>query len=77
MTPTTMKAARAGLDWTQDRLASEAGIHAKSVARWERGVVPHDPKNTPITIRKLADAFARNGVVIEGNAVRFTALPCQ
>ena len=31
-----IRAARAGLGWSQAELASHAGIHAKAVAYWER-----------------------------------------
>lgn len=70
MNSTTIKAARAGLDWTQARLAQEAGLHAKSVAYWERmpGEMPEAANGAPPKIR---EAFARAGVAIEGNVVRF------
>ena len=31
-----IRAARAGLGWSQAELAGRAGIHAKAVAYWER-----------------------------------------
>ncbi len=31
-----IRAARAGLGWSQAELANHAGIHAKAVAYWER-----------------------------------------
>ena len=31
-----IRAARAGLGWSQEELAGHAGIHAKAVAYWER-----------------------------------------
>ncbi len=31
-----IRAARAGLGWSQEELAGRAGIHAKAVAYWER-----------------------------------------
>ena len=66
----TIKAARAGLDWTQKDLANAAGIHPKSVAYWERmtGELPESPNGA---IRSMKEALARHGVTIEGNAVRF------
>ncbi len=66
----TIKAARAGLDWTQKDLADAAGIHAKAVAYWER--MPGDLPETPNgAIRSMKEALARHGVTIEGNAVHF------
>ena len=71
MNATTIKAARAGLDWTQARLATEAGIHAKSVAYWERmpGEIPPQPEAGAIP--RIMEALARHGVVIDGNTVQF------
>ena len=35
-TGSQIRAARAGLGWSQEVLANHAGIHAKAVAYWER-----------------------------------------
>jgi len=35
-TGSQIRAARAGLGWSQEELAGRAGIHAKAVAYWER-----------------------------------------
>ena len=35
-TGSQIRAARAGLGWSQEELANHAGIHAKAVAYWER-----------------------------------------
>ena len=35
-TGSQIRAARAGLGWSQAELANHAGIHAKAVAYWER-----------------------------------------
>ncbi len=70
MNATTIKAARAGLDWTQARLAAEAGLHPKSVAYWER--MPDElPTNRNGAPSRMKEALARAGVAIEGNVVRF------
>ncbi|WP_427026570.1 helix-turn-helix domain-containing protein (plasmid) [Aureimonas ureilytica] len=37
LTPAHMKAARALLDWTQDRLAQESGLAASTIKRLENG----------------------------------------
>ena len=65
-----IKAARAGLDWTQKDLANAANLHPKTIAYWER--MPGDLPETPNgAIRSMKEALARHGVTIEGNAVRF------
>jgi transcriptional regulator with XRE-family HTH domain len=67
---TTIKATRAGLDWTQAHLAAEAGLHPKSVAYWERmpGELPVNRNGAP---SRMKEALARAGVVIVGDGVRF------
>lgn len=70
MTPQTIRAARVGMNWTQQKLASEAGIHAKSVARWERQM-PFDEQGAVETIAKMQAAFARHGVTITDQSVTF------
>lgn len=70
MTPSLIRAARAGLNWTQQRLAQEAEIHPKAVAYWERpGNVPGKP--TVGAIPKIMAAFARHGVTITGSRITF------
>jgi transcriptional regulator with XRE-family HTH domain len=36
----TLRDIRLNLKWTQERLAHEAGVSVKTVARWERGNPP-------------------------------------
>lgn len=71
MAHNTLRAARAGLNWTQERLAIEAGVHPKSVAYWERtaGQTIHPEGQV---MPKVLDAFARHGVMIEGARITFT-----
>ena len=66
-----IKAARAGLDWTQARLASEAGLHPKTVAYWERatGEIPPQPESGAIA--RIKAALARRGALINGDTVWF------
>lgn len=61
MTPATIKAARAGLNWTQERLAQEAGIHPKAVAYWEAPGRTPQRQQTP-ALQRIADAFDRAGL---------------
>ena len=54
ITATTLRAARAGLDWSQADLATAAGIHPKSVAYHERAGRPRRPtENTPAIPKSL------------------------
>lgn len=73
MTPQQLRAARAGLGWTQDRLASEAGINRNSVNYWERGAARRNRADRPQKALPLIEAaFARHGVTFPGNAVSFS-----
>lgn len=60
------RAARAGLDWKRDELASKAGVGLSTVASLERGErVPHGPNLAAIK-RTLEDAgvkFTDDGCV--------------
>jgi DNA-binding XRE family transcriptional regulator len=38
MTPDDLKAARARLDFSQERLAFELGVNRLSIVRWETGI---------------------------------------
>lgn len=71
MTPQTIRAARAGLGWTQAQLAAEAGLHRNAIAYWERGTGKNlGAATAAVSIRQ---AFARHGVTIHSQAVTFTA----
>ena len=70
MTPSLIRAARAGLGWSQEKLAAEARLHPKSVAYWEgRAASRNRPK--PQALDRMAEAFARAGLKIEGAAIHF------
>ncbi len=71
MTPQTIKAARAGLEWSQNRLAKEAGVHPKTVARWENQAT-RDDAPTPQAIGKMQAAFERHGVSLTSDSVIFS-----
>ncbi len=69
MRPEVIRAARAGLGWSQEQLAQEAGVHQKSVAYWERG--GGGPGARSRTLPAMQAAFAKHGVVIVGQAIHF------
>jgi transcriptional regulator with XRE-family HTH domain len=52
------RAARGLLDWTQDRLAKEAGVSALTIRNFEGGKT----KPAPATLAVLRQAFERAGV---------------
>ena len=56
--------ARRGLGWTQARLATEAGLHPKAVAYWERkgGVVTPHPLHRNVGLNRIEAALIRYGV---------------
>ena len=67
---TTLKAARAGLNWTRKELAQQAGLDHQSIAYWE--TTPSKLSLEPDhVIQRITDALARHGVTIKGNTVRF------
>ncbi len=70
MSPMLIKAARAGLGWSQEKLAAEARLHPKSVAYWE-GRAPSRDRPQPQALDRMAEAFARAGLRIEGAAIHF------
>lgn len=58
ITATQMRAARAMLNWSQDKLAEEAGLAKRTILSLEQGnVVPRSD-----TAAAIQDAFERNGV---------------
>lgn len=69
-TPQQIRAARAGLDWTQRQLAKAAGIHARTIKMIERGKVAPQAA----TWRGIAKAFATHGVLF-GEDRRTVILP--
>jgi len=70
MTPMLIKAARAGLGWSQEKLAAEASLHPKSVAYWEGRAASRNRPQSP-AVDRMAEAFARAGLKIEGAAIHF------
>jgi transcriptional regulator with XRE-family HTH domain len=54
-----MKAARALLDWNQDRLATESGLAASTIKRLENGGLA---KASVENVDKIAEAFERVGI---------------
>ncbi len=61
-TGSQIRAARAGLGWSQAELAGRAGIHAKAVAYWERmgRVSRHQAQGW--ALEKMLAAFKSAGV---------------
>lgn len=41
----TLRELRTEKGWTQEEMAEEVGAHWNTIARWERGEVPPDPKS--------------------------------
>lgn len=67
MKPELIRAARAGLNWTQKRLADEAGINRNSVRYWECGI--GGSTREPNAVPKIEAALTRAGVRFTGNTV--------
>tara|TARA_B110000977_G_scaffold196465_1_gene276891 strand:+ start:220 stop:483 length:264 start_codon:yes stop_codon:yes gene_type:complete len=72
ITPQTLRAARAGINWSQIDLATAAGIHPKSVAYHERGLASRTDEAAPV-LSKMVDALQAQGVLIDGETVMFKA----
>lgn len=67
ITPLQIKAARAMLDWSQDILATEAGVAKRTIVMIEQGSV--GPRNDTMTA--IQGAFERHGIeFLPGNGVR-------
>jgi transcriptional regulator with XRE-family HTH domain len=58
MTPAQLRAARALIDWSRERLAEESGMHVNAVRNFETGV--SDPKRS--TLIAWRTALAKAGV---------------
>jgi transcriptional regulator with XRE-family HTH domain len=58
MTPAQLRAARALVDWSRERLADESGMHVNAVRNFETGL--SDPKRS--TLIAWRTAFAKAGV---------------
>ena len=58
MTPAQLRAARALLDWSRERLAEASGTHVNSVRNFEQGT--SDPKRS--TLLAWQKALAKAGV---------------
>ena len=74
MHPNQLRAARAGLRMSQADLAARAGVHPKSLARWEGMNGPLPPQEASGTIAKLEAALRDAGARIEGQGVTFDGL---
>lgn len=59
LTAAHMKAARALLDWNQDRLATESGVATSTIRRLENGGIS---KASIENIEKIASALERAGI---------------
>lgn len=72
ITPAQIRAARALLDWSQERLAVESGLSKNTVIGLERG------RTTPLlpTAQALVATFERHGVEMTGlRGVAFKEAP--
>lgn len=56
MTPSQCRAARALLDWTQDKLAYESGVSLSSLRNFERGKTMLVRQNLMAVVRALESA---------------------
>ncbi len=61
-TGSQIRAARAGLGWSQAELAGRAGIHAKAVAYWERMGEVSRRQAHGWALEKMLSAFQSAGV---------------
>ncbi len=57
-----IRAARAGLGWSQEDLADRAGIHAKSTCYWERQGVISPRQAQGWALERMLAAFSAAGV---------------
>lgn len=64
--PAQLRAARAWLAWSQDKLADESGISKKSIARYEQGrALPYDG-----TLATLKSTLEANGIRFHSDGTR-------
>ena len=61
-TGSQIRAARAGLGWSQAELADHAGIHAKSTCYWERQGAISPRQAQGWALERMLAAFASAGV---------------
>lgn len=68
LSPSQIRAARAGIDWTQLELAERARVHVRTIKQLERGRV--NPQAG--TQRRIANTFAKAGIQFspDGRALR-------
>jgi transcriptional regulator with XRE-family HTH domain len=61
----TLRDMRLNLKWTQERLAHEAGVSVKTVARWER----NSPPKVVVKWLKTKEEcrFGKSGILQKGN----------
>ncbi len=65
-----IRAARAGLGWSQDELAGLVGIHAKAVAYWERMGEVSRRQAQGWALEKMQAAFQSAGVDVVAESRR-------
>lgn len=66
ITPTQLRAARAWVGWSQDKLAIESGVSKHSIARYEQGrSVAYDD-----TLSKLRSALEAAGIRFHSDGAR-------
>lgn len=79
MAMNTLAAARTAANLTQAQLAAAAGVHAKTIANYERDrldlLQPSYHHNCHAT--KVIDALARHGVTIKPGAILFREPPAR
>ena len=65
LTPEKIRAARALLNWSQERLAGEAAIGIATIKRLERAEQGLVWKVTPVVENAVASALSRAGIILE------------
>ena len=63
-----IRAARSLLGWSQDELASAAGLHLNAIVYWEQKPVIPSARHEPHACRKIAQALRCAGVEFIGHA---------
>ena len=64
-----IRAARAGIGWTQDALAEKAGVHVQAVKHWERSHAISPEQATGHAVQKITNALGRAGVEFHAEPV--------
>lgn len=68
MATKTLRHAREGKEWTQERLAEESGIDQRTISKIERGDV-EDPQNSTVKALETALGLKRGTLVFGREAV--------